>query len=177
MLYLRWAWRFPACKRISPPGIWKFDYRRNNQQATDDHSPATLSGGQRFLNMVWEAISSPGVWENLFATISYDEHGSIFDHVEPPTLCTLPPPGATYAPFETLGVRVPGIIVSPFVQPGSVFHDLFDHTSVLKFLGEKYGGGNYSNFVDPRAVGSVSAVLDATLLDPNTPARLAPEKP
>lgn len=157
--------------------LYEDDYRRNNQQATDDHPPATLFGGQRFLNMVWEAISSPGIWENLLATISYDEHGSIFDHVEPPALRTLPPPGASYTAFETLGVRVPGIVVSPFVQPGSVFHDLFDHTSVLKFLGEKFGGGTYSNFVDPRAVGSVSAVLDATLLDPATPVRPAPQKP
>jgi phospholipase C len=92
-------------------------------------------------------------------------------------LRTLPPPGATYAPFETLGVRVPGIVVSPFVQPGSVFHNLFDHMSVLKFLGEKFGGGKYSNFVDPRAVESISAVLDATLLDSNTPVRPAPQKP
>jgi len=157
--------------------LYEDDYRRNNQQATDDHSPAALYGGQRFLNMVWKAIKSPGVWENVFATISYDEHGSIFDHVEPPTLRTVPPPGASYAPFETLGVRVPGIVVSPFVQPGSVFHNLFDHTSVLKFLGEKYGdGGKYSKFVDPRAVESLSAVLDAALLDPTTPIRQPPQK-
>jgi phospholipase C len=157
--------------------LYNDDYRRNNQQATDDHSPATLAGGQRFLNMVWEAISSPSIWENVFATISYDEHGSIFDHVEPPKVPTAPPAGAAYAPFETLGVRVPGIVVSPFVQPGSVFHDLFDHTSVLKFLGDKYGGGHYSKFVDPRKVGSLSAVLDATLLDPTTPVRQPPQKP
>ncbi len=157
--------------------LYNDDYRRNNQQATDDHSPATLAGGQRFLNMVWEAISSPGIWENVFATISYDEHGSIFDHVEPPKVRTVPPEGTAYAPFETLGVRVPGIVVSPFIQPGSVFHDLFDHTSVLKFLGDKYGSGHYSKFVDPRKVGSLSAVLDATLLDPTTPVRQPPQKP
>ena len=51
--------------------------------------------------MVWEAIRSPSVWENVFVTISYDEHRSIFDHVEPPTLRTAPPPGVSYAPFET----------------------------------------------------------------------------
>jgi hypothetical protein len=59
----------------------------------------------------------------------------------------------------------------------SVFHNLFDHTSVLKFLGEKFGGGRYSKFVDSRTVESLSAVVDATLLDPNTPVRPAPQKP
>ena len=158
--------------------LYEDDYRRNNQQATDDHSPAPLSGGQRFLNMVWEAIRSPGVWENLFAVISYDEHGSIFDHVPPPAIPTQPPTGADYTKaFDTLGVRVPGIVVSPFVQPGSVCHELFDHTSVLKFLGDKFGGGNYSAIVDARQVQSLSKVLDPALLAAGAAIRPAPEKP
>jgi hypothetical protein len=41
----------------------------------------------------------------------------------------------------------------------------------------RYGGGHYSNLVDARAVGSLSAVLDATLLGANAPARPAPVKP
>jgi phospholipase C len=158
--------------------LYNDDYRRNNQQATDDHSPAPLSGGQRFLNIVWEAIHSPGIWENLFATIAYDEHGSIFDHVEPPKIRTLPPKNSEYQkPFETLGVRVPGIVISPFVQPGSVCHRLFDHTSVLKFLGDKFGGGHYSQVVDARPVESLSTVLDPALLDAASSARQPPEKP
>lgn len=151
------------------------DYRRNNQQATDDHSPASLDGGQRFLNLVWEAIRQPGIWENLFGVIAYDEHGSIFDHVPPPKIPTKSPTDA-YPQFDTLGVRVPGIVVSPFVQPGSVCHELFDHTSVLKFLGEKYGDGKYTELVDSRPVKSLSAVLDPTLLDAKTPVRGAPQK-
>ncbi len=151
------------------------DYRRNNRQATDDHSPASLDGGQRFLNIVWEAMRQPGVWENLFGVIAYDEHGSIFDHVMPSAIETVSPNNA-YPKFNTLGVRVPGIVVSPFVQPGSVCHELFDHTSVLKFLGEKFGGGRYTGLVDARPVKSLSAMLDPALLDPDTPARPAPQK-
>lgn len=147
--------------------LYEDDYRRNNRQATDDHSAAPLTGGQRFLKMVWEAVKSPGTWENVVWVLYYDEHGSIFDHVMPPAIPTPPPPRASYSDgFKTLGVRVPSIVVSPFVQPESICSKLFDHTSVLKFLGEKFGGGKYSRFVDGRPVNSLSEVLSDTALAP-----------
>jgi len=154
------------------------DYRRNNQQATDDHSPAPLMGGQRFLKMVWEAVKSPGVWENLLLLLSYDEHGSIFDHVMPPAIPTDPPPRAIYASaFKTLGLRVPGIVISPFVEPGSICSELFDHTSLLKLLGDKFDGGRYSPLVDSRPVHSLSEALNEALLASSSPVRSAPDDP
>jgi len=92
--------------------------------------------------------------------VAYDEHGGFFDHVSPPLIPTEPPPGVVYPPFKSLGVRVPAYVISPFVRPG-VAHNLFDHTSVLKFIGEKFGpNGLYSPVVDARPVESVSAALD-----------------
>ena len=102
---------------------------------------------------------------NLVAFIIYDEHGSFFDHVRPPAIVTAPPPQALYSNgFGTLGVRVPGIVVSPFVQPASLCEQLFDHTSILKFLAEKFNGGKYTDLVDNRAVQNASVVLDDNLL-------------
>ena len=95
--------------------------------------------------------------------VAYDEHGGFFDHISPPPMTTEPPPNAKYtAGFTTLGVRVPAFVISPFVEPKSVSHILFDHTSILKFLGQKFGAnGSYSPFVDNRAVGSVADILTA----------------
>jgi len=148
--------------------LYEDDYRRNNQQATDDHPPAPLTGGQRFLNMIWQAVKAPGVWENLLWVLSYDEHGSIFDHVSPPAIATDAPPKALYTEgFKTLGVRVPAILISPYVEPGSICSKLFDHTSVLKFLGEKFDvGKRYSRLVDDRRVESISDCLSDALLAP-----------
>lgn len=158
--------------------LYEDDYRRNNEQATDDHSPAPLTGGQRFLKMVWEAVKSPGVWENLLWVLSYDEHGSIFDHVMPPAIATPPPPKALYTEgFKTLGVRVPSIMISPFVERGSVCSKLFDHTSVLKLLGEKFGGGKYSGLVDSRPVESLSEALSDPLLAPLAQVAGPPDEP
>jgi phospholipase C len=145
--------------------LYQDDYRRGSAAASDDHPPASLYGGQRLLKIVYEAISTSAGWNNLVAFITYDEHGSLFDHVRPPSIPTAPPPQAQYSVgFNTLGVRVPGIVVSPFVQPGSLCEELLDHTSILKFLGEKFNGGRYTDLVDGRAVQSASSALDDNLL-------------
>jgi len=117
--------------------MYEDDMRRGSAQATDDHPPASLWGGQRFMNIVGGALgANPSVWQNLVAIITYDEHGSFFDHVKPPPIPTDPPLNSKWngRRFTTLGVRVPGIIVSPFVKAGTVFENLLDHTSILKFL-------------------------------------------
>jgi len=132
---------------------------------TDEHAPAGVSNGQEFLMQVYNAVTnSPEFWKSSVMIVDYDENGGFFDHVSPPMIPTNPRSDAEWAgdakPLSSLGVRTPGYIISPFVKPGSVNHALFDHTSVLKFLGEKFGGGSYSPDVDPRAVESLSVVLD-----------------
>jgi hypothetical protein len=93
--------------------------------------------------------------------VTYDENGGFFDHVSPLQLDTLDPNGQ-YLPFKTTGIRVPGFIISPMVAKGKCFSRPLDHTSILKFLGEKFSSdGKYSPVVNDRpVVGSVKDVLD-----------------
>ena len=132
--------------------------------STDDHAPAGISDGQEFLMEVYKAVTaSPAFWKNSLLIVDYDEHGGFFDHVTPPIIPTNPPDGAEWSvPFKSLGLRTPAFVISPFVSPGAVSHNLLDHTSVLKLLGEMFGGGTYSPDVDARPVGSVSHALDFT---------------
>jgi phospholipase C len=74
----------------------------------------------------------------------YDEHGGFYDHVWPdPNDAST---GATVAPdanvdkfkFNQLGIRVPAVLVSPWVAKG-VTHTRYDHTSVLHYAGVKFG--------------------------------------
>jgi phospholipase C len=144
--------------------------------ATDEHAPAGVSNGQEFLIQVYNALANSPFWSNALMIVDYDENGAFFDHVSPPMIPTAPPAGAVWSdasPFVSLGPRIPAYVISPFVQPGSLFHGILDHTSVLKFLGEKFGqNGAYSPLVDARPVQSVSAVLNFD--NPITNAPVAP---
>ena len=146
--------------------------------STDEHAPAGVGNGQEFLMQVYNAVTnSRAFWQGAVMIVDYDEHGGFFDHVTPPMLPTSQPPGAIWSgpnPFVSLGVRTPGYVISPFVRPGSVDHTLLDHTSVLKFIGEKFGNGSYSALVDARPVGSISAVLnfDNPITTPKSPPAL-----
>jgi len=131
--------------------------------SSDDHAPSAVKGGQEFLLEVYRSLTRvPDVWKSTVMVVTYDEHGGFFDHVSPPAVPTDVPAGAPYKNgFATLGVRVPGFVVSPFVTPKTVFDKLLDHTSILKFIGQKFGpGGSYSDLVDKRPVGSVLDVLN-----------------
>ncbi|MGH7057917.1 MAG: alkaline phosphatase family protein, partial [Acetobacteraceae bacterium] len=140
-------------------------------RSTDDHAPSGIADGQDFQNQVYNAIAeNPAFWQQCLLIIDYDEHGGFFDHVSPQRIATAAPPGVTYpTTFQSLGVRTPGFVISPFVQRRSVCHEVFDHTSVLKLLGEKFDPrGSYSTVVDARPVRSLSAALsfDAPITDP-----------
>jgi len=132
---------------------------------SDDHAPSSVSGGQAFLRQVYCAlVANPERWKRTVMIITYDEGGGFFDHVSPPELTTAVVGGAC-PPFLTMGIRVPALVVSPLIKSRSLFKGLLDHTSILKFIGQKFGdNGYYSSEVNNRPL--VGSVLDV-LKDPS----------
>jgi phospholipase C len=132
----------------------------------DDHAPIPVGPGQLFLRKLYEALTrNPARWARTVLIVTYDEHGGFWDHVPPPDIPFVPPANATFTKrFESLGVRVPGLVVSPLVSARSVCHEVLDHTSILQLLAEKFTPGQpYSRPVELRrqaGIASVSAVLD-----------------
>ena len=108
-----------------------------------NHPPLPMSYGEQFLKTVYTTLTSnPAKWARTLMILCYDEHGGFFDHVPPPRMHYEAPDGHRWldrSPFETLGVRIPAIIASPLVEPGSVCHELFDHTSILQLIVDKFG--------------------------------------
>jgi phospholipase C len=108
-----------------------------------NHPPLPVSFGETFLKKVYDALTSrPDRWAKTVMIICYDEHGGFFDHVPPPPMqCAMPARGKWHnqQPFTTLGVRVPGLVVSPLVSPRSVYSGLLDHTSILQLVVERFG--------------------------------------
>lgn len=132
--------------------------------ATDEHAPSGVSNGEEFLMQVYNALANSPFWQNMLMIVDYDENGAFFDHVSPPMISTNPQAGAAWkdrSSFVSLGPRIPAYVISPFVKPGSVYHGILDHTSVLKLIGEKFDSNrSYSPEVDARQVQSISALLN-----------------
>jgi phospholipase C len=108
--------------------------------AGDDHPPHDILEGERLIADIYNAIvRNKQLWNRSLFVILYDEHGGFYDHVAPPA--AVPPDHYVEEyKFDQLGVRVPAILVSPFVKQG-VIHDVFDHTSLLKYLSDKWDLG------------------------------------
>jgi phospholipase C len=137
-----------------------------------NHPPLPLAYGEAFLRNVYTALTSnPKKWARTMMVICYDEHGGFFDHVKPPAMPYKAPADGVWldnTPFTTLGVRVPGIIVSPLVEAGACFTGLLDHTSILQLMVDKFGSSaDLAFFGDAPArktnhVGSLAQVLTRT---------------
>jgi phospholipase C len=108
--------------------------------ASDQHPDHDVRAGEQFIASVYNAIrNNPDLWPNTALLIVYDEHGGIHDHVPPPA-CT--PDGFVAQPgdkgtgtpdpfhFDRLGVRVPAVLVSPWIARGTVIDDVFEHASI-----------------------------------------------
>jgi phospholipase C len=151
------------------------------EKGDDDHPLSPITRGEEFLLRVYNAITQNlNRWSKSLLIITYDEHGGFFDHVQPLPLVTRQRHGEDYPLFTTTGVRVPALVVSPFVEEGKAFNGSLDHTSILKLLAEKYGkpGEAYSDDVAARTpIQSLSATLTATTAPqgpPPAPSQFAP---
>jgi phospholipase C len=112
-------------------------------------SPSSMLAGEAFLERVFNAYRSAtsrtgtNIWNTAFL-IGWDEPGGTYDHVPPgpvPPPAPSAPPGECGFTFERSGYRVPAIIVSPWVEPGSVYNEEYRHTSLIATLRKAWGLG------------------------------------
>ena len=104
------------------------DVRLGTTGSNDDHPPSDVKAAQDLVLKVYNAVVNSPAWPKTLLVITYDEHGGFFDHVQPGAAQDDFPACANY------GVRVPAIVVSPWVEAGAVSHTVFDHTSIIKTI-------------------------------------------
>ena len=104
----------------------------------DQHPPHNIVHGEALIASVYNAVRNGPGWKNTLLIITYDEHGGCYDHVAPPAAVApdnLRPDGFDFTSF---GVRVPAVIVSPWLPAGSIVrppgHTPFDHTTIISTL-------------------------------------------
>ena len=104
----------------------------------DEHPPHNVAYGEQLIADTYNVVRSGPGWKQSLLVITYDEHGGCYDHVVPPAATS--PGGQTPDGFDFgyFGVRVPAVIVSPYVQRGSIIRPPgltpFDHTSIIATL-------------------------------------------
>ncbi len=93
-----------------------------------EHPPADIHWGQDKMREVISALISSKLWQSSALFLTYDEGGGFFDHVPPPRV-------DAYGP----GFRVPTLVISPWARRGYVSGQLYEHTSILKFIERRFG--------------------------------------
>ncbi len=139
--------------------------------------------GQSLTARLLEALAAnPEVWSKTVFILNYDENGGFFDHLPAPLpairrelgLSTVDTVGEDHEGTPVgLGVRTPTLVVSPWSRGGWVNSQVFDHTSVLRFLEQRFGVAEPNIGAWRRAVtGDLTSCFD--FADPN---RAWPELP
>lgn len=109
--------------------------------ANDDHPTHDVAAGERLIANVYNAVrANEELWARSLLVVLYDEHGGFYDHVVPPSTIAPDHHREEYT-FTQLGLRVPAVLVSPLVSKGQVLNTELDHTSLLKYLTDKWSLG------------------------------------
>lgn len=153
---------------------------RSDKEPNDNRAPSSMAAGEKFLLSVYEALrANPERFQRTLFIVTYAAHGGFYDHVSPLPVRSDLGGNSENVVFETTGLRVPAIVVSPHVESGTVFHGALDHTSILQLLADRFDDGRaYSAAVAARAaqgIGSVSSVLNLSAPRNKIPA--APSAP
>ena len=108
--------------------------------------------GEALIWTVYDAVINSPDRESTLLIILFDEHGGCYDHVPPPSVpdckVAVAPdsrivpadrPGGTGFAFDRLGPRVPALVISAYTLPQTRLHDVFEHTSVLSTVANRFG--------------------------------------
>jgi phospholipase C len=109
-----------------------------NQQVSE-HPPARISNGEKYVTGLINAIMQSPQWDSTAIFVSWDDWGGFYDHVVPPKIDE-----------NGYGIRVPGLVISPYAKAGYIDHQLLSHDAYLKFIEAVFLGNQR---LDPRTDG------------------------
>lgn len=118
---------------------------RGGGSCRDEHPTCHTQIGAAYVKSLIDELMSSPTWPSSVFFLSYDEPGGLLEHV-PPVLISHPdgiPPQDLYSDdppgdFNESGMRVPVMVVSPWVRPHFVSHVNRDMTSMLKFIETRF---------------------------------------
>jgi phospholipase C len=121
------AGRLPAVSWVVPSG------------EVSEHPPAPVSYGQSYVTSLVNAVMRSPDWDSTAIFLTWDDWGGFFDHVVPP-----------HVDENGYGLRVPGIVISPYAKRGYVDHQVLSFDAYDKFIEDDFLNGQR---IDPRTDG------------------------
>ena len=108
-------------------------------QAVSDHPPALVSNGQAYVTGLIDTIMRSPDWDSTAIFLAWDDWGGFYDHVKPPTVDA-----------QGYGLRVPGLVISPYARRGFIDHQTLSFDAYLKFIEDDFLHGHR---IDPKTDG------------------------
>ncbi|MGA2927269.1 MAG: alkaline phosphatase family protein [Solirubrobacteraceae bacterium] len=95
-----------------------------------EHPPALVSSGQAYVTNLINAIMQSPEWDSTAILLSWDDWGGFYDHVQPPVVDRM-----------GYGLRVPGLVISPYAKQGYIDHQILSQDAYNKFIEDDFLGG------------------------------------
>jgi phospholipase C len=99
-------------------------------QAVSDHPPALITRGQTYVTGLINSIMRSPDWSSTAIFLAWDDWGGFYDSVRPPSVDA-----------QGYGLRVPGLVISPYARKGYVDHQVLSFDAYLKFIEDDFLGG------------------------------------
>jgi phospholipase C len=150
----------PVRQKATTPGIWnpllRFDTVRNDHQLSNitsiknfytsaangrlpdvswvipsgevsEHPPGKVSAGQSYVTGLVNAVMRGPDWKSTAIFVTWDDWGGLYDHVQPPRVDR-----------DGYGLRVPGIVISPYARRGYIDHQVLSFDAYAKFIEDRF---------------------------------------
>jgi phospholipase C len=95
-----------------------------------EHAPNGVAAGQAYVTGLINTVMKSPAWSSTVILLSWDDWGGFYDHVRPPVV-----------DMNGYGLRVPGLVISPYVRAGRIDHQLLSHDSYLRFIEDLFLNG------------------------------------